>query len=501
MSSTPEPTQWHRKPRGLSEKTCPVCGYWGKGRGIHRAVTDEERASGAPWARGQWVRRMLIDGHWQMSAIGIPQPRRRSEESRESHAEKSGGSMDQNGHTPLSTYLRQFFAERGTVYTRHHHKSAVARLCRFLGHDIAVEDIDDDLVEQFAAWLAEEPLSATSKRLYRASIRTIARSANPDACLKFIDDDGLAVPGSLMRFFREVYRPQRMTGATDGAVGQVRFVISRFAKYLGRPPLLSDLTDETVSGFMQSILDSGLSRVTANHSRGYVLALWRYAYRVYKKQTGRKRLVREAPDVPKLREHRRLPVAWTIEQMQRLLTAAAETGGSIDSIPAGLWWTALLLTMYDTGIRRGAAFAIQRCDVDLDTGWLTVPAENQKQKVEQRFKVSGQTSDALRRIWEPPRRLLFPWPSQKTNAAWTKLTGILIRAELPHGPRDKYHKIRRTTASHIAKAAGVSVASAVLGHSDVEVTKRYIDPTIAGSSVNATAYLPRLNFAAGNGRK
>jgi integrase len=83
---------------------------------------------------------------------------------------------------------------------------------------------------------------------------------------------------------------------------------------------------------------------------------------------------------------------------------------------------------------------------------------------------------------------------------WAWLTSILIAAGLPHGPKDKFHKIRKTTASHIAKAAGASMASAVLGHSDVEVTKRYIDPTIAGSNVDATSYLPRLEFR-GNGRK
>ena len=410
-------------------------------------------------------------------------------------------STDHNGHTPLTVYLREtFLPECGTPNTHHQHKSAVSSLLRFLGREPQVGEIDDILVEKFAEWLSTQPLSATSARLYRASIRTIARHANPARCPKVINDEDLSPPGSLMRFFREVYRPQRMTGATDGAVGQVQFVIHRFAKYLGRPPLLSDLSDETVSGFMQWILDLGLSRTTANDSRSYVLALWRYAYRKQKKLAG-ERVVQEWPDVLKLREHRRLPRAWTIEEMQRLLTAAAETGGTIDTIAAGPWWTALLLTMYDTGIRRGAAFAIQRRDVDLDTRWLTVPAESQKQKVEQRFRLSEQTSDALRRIWQPPRRLLFPWPWRKREVEYKHLTGILIRAGLSHDSKSKFHRLRKTTASHIAKAAGVSVASMVLGHSDVEVTKRYIDPTIAGSSIDATAYLPRLNFAAGNGRK
>ena len=229
-----------------------------------------------------------------------------------------------------------------------------------------------------------------------------------------------------------------------------------------------------------------------NDARGYFLTYWRFAYK--------RKLVREWPLVDKLREYRRLPKAWTTAELEVLLTTAAATPGMIEGVPAGGWWTGLLLVLYDTGVRRRAAFSIEREHLDLDTAWLTVPAENQKQKVEQRFKLSGQTVEAIRSIWLPPRRFLFPWPYSKRHL-WTAFTRVLEAAGLPHTRFDKFHKLRKTCASYIAKAAGLDAASRQLGHSGVEVSKRYVDPSIACSAIDGVVYLPRLSFAAGNGRK
>ena len=101
-----------------------------------------------------------------------------------------------------------------------------------------------------------------------------------------------------------------------------------------------------------------------------------------------------------------------------------------------------------------------------------------------------QTTDAIQAIWYPARRLLFAWPWRQ-DAIFRRLAAILKRAGLPNGPRDLFHKFRRTTASHIAAAAGIDAATRQLGQSGSAVTKRYIDPTIARAHVDGAAYLPR----------
>ena len=76
--------------------------------------------------------------------------------------------------------------------------------------------------------------------------------------------------------------------------------------------------------------------------------------------------------------------------------------------------------------------------------------QSQKQKVEQRFLLSAQTVEAVRPLWLPPRRLLFPWPWTDIKI-WQHLGQILDAAGLPNGPKSKFHKLRKTCASHIAK--------------------------------------------------
>ena len=54
--------------------------------------------------------------------------------------------------------------------------------------------------------------------------------------------------------------------------------------------------------------------------------------------------------------------------------------------------------------------------------------------------------------------------------------GILRRAGLAHGRRDKFHKLRRTTASNFEAAGGN--ATDLLKHSARSVTLAYLAPTI-----------------------
>jgi hypothetical protein len=83
--------------------------------------------------------------------------------------------------------------------------------------------------------------------------------------------------------------------------------------------------------------------------------------------------------------------------------------------------------------------------------------------------------------------------------SYSHLNAILVRAGLPHGRGDKFHKIRKTTASQICKAAGLDAASRQSGHSGADVSRRYIDPSIARSQIDGVTYLPRPRLAGGNG--
>ena len=60
---------------------------------------------------------------------------------------------------------------------------------------------------------------------------------------------------------------------------------------------------------------------------------------------------------------------------------------------------------------------------------------------------------------------------------WKKFGDLLTVAGLPNDSRSKFHRIRKSVASH-AEARGGN-ATAMLRHSKREVTEAYLDPTIA----------------------
>jgi hypothetical protein len=91
---------------------------------------------------------------------------------------------------------------------------------------------------------------------------------------------------------------------------------------------------------------------------------------------------------------------------------------------------------------------------------------------------------------DPDREFLFPWPydlpkpiagTNKTKRSWRTLWShyrrILKRAGLPVTRGDLFHRLRKTTITHIAAASDQENARKAGGHSSLKVTSRYIDPT------------------------
>jgi len=273
---------------------------------------------------------------------------------------------------------------------------------------------------------------------------------------------------TLLHLYLNEYKRKRLRHAADATDTQYRINLRHFDKFLGRPATIADLTDDTVADLLAWQVQNGRSPYTANKLRNHILALWRFL--------ARKRLVEEFPDVERLKEPEIVPEAWSARQLARLFKAAQSQPGDFAGVPAGRWWHALLLILWDTGERIGAVRQIEWSHVDLDDSWLIVPAENRKFGTRAKtFRLHPDTVAALRLIQRPTRQLVFSWPLNKT-CLWERFTDILRMAGLPTDRRSKFHRIRRSTASHFEAAGGN--ATDLLGHSMRRVTERYLDPKI-----------------------
>jgi integrase len=271
----------------------------------------------------------------------------------------------------------------------------------------------------------------------------------------------------LLAYLDHIFVPQRMLGCAACTLYQYRLTLGRFSAYLGRDAEVADLTDATVAGFLRAY-SQGRCPATINTALAHLRAIGNYA--------ARQRLC-DWLSIRKLREYKRVPVARTADQVSQLLAYCDNLSGRFGPAAAGPAWKALFATIYDTALRIGACLSIRQDDCDLTRRWVLARAEGQKQKADQVLRISEATADYLEEIWQPSRELVWTWHLKPRTFYW-RLDKIIAGAGLPHDGKSKFHCLRRTSLSYTAAAHGLGVACEKAGHSSLEMTRRYIDPTI-----------------------
>jgi site-specific recombinase XerD len=275
---------------------------------------------------------------------------------------------------------------------------------------------------------------------------------------------------TLREYYENVYVRLKLRGAADATKKHYDYCLRNFDTHLNRPALISDLTDEEVSAAMGYFTSKGLGPRSANKFRDCILALWRFL--------ARKRIVDQFPDVDELVEPKRIPVAWTPEELAKLWLACDSSLGMIGDVPANLWWHALHCVVWDSAERITAAVNILATDVDLKSGRLLVRAELRKGKrADKNTRLHPDTVALLRKIIAPDRERVFPWP-HTASYLWNSYTRLLKLAGLPHDRYHKFHCLRKSVASYF-KAAGGD-ATWLLGHTSTAVTAKYLDPDVIG---------------------
>jgi integrase len=280
---------------------------------------------------------------------------------------------------------------------------------------------------------------------------------------------------TLRGFFDQVYRPRRLLTGSEGTIVQYGVAIRHFARFLGRPALLADLTEKPIGDFLMSF-SRGRQPGTVWSARKNLLSLAAYAHR--------KGLLAEVPDVAPVKRLHRAPQAYTVADIERLLAAARQATGDVAGVPAGLFWSALFLVAYDTGARSTPLWRLEWTD------WrppcLLFRAENAKTRQEQLIRVSPQTAAAIEAIRKPERKLIFACPWERRQR-YNRLRWIFQAAGLPSGRRDLIQKIRRTTATVMFENGGDPTRQ--LGHASDSMTRaHYLDPSHAQQACDV---LPR----------
>ncbi|MGE0757858.1 MAG: tyrosine-type recombinase/integrase [Pirellulaceae bacterium] len=277
---------------------------------------------------------------------------------------------------------------------------------------------------------------------------------------------------NLIDFLQAVYIPQH--DLRKHTVYHLQAAVKAFERWRGEPVTLAELSDDRVAGWLTAMLDAGTPRATIKGYRGGIITLWRFAFE-------RGDVAMPPRLVKKVKLSKRIPSAWTLDQFTKLIEAARREPGDIGRHAAADWWVALLLVGYDTGARITPIMNLATADIDLLERRVVFRAEHVKTGRDETFAISEDTTAAVRTIYRPGRELLFgDWRSDRSQMSWPALTKryrrILHRAGLPAGRRDLFHRVRRTTATQLAKTVGNVEAAQLLGHSSPVLTEAaYID--------------------------
>lgn len=288
---------------------------------------------------------------------------------------------------------------------------------------------------------------------------------------------------SLVDFFENVYAPLRLRGKSENTTRLYHCTMRSFAKFLERPATLEDLDDLVVSRFLAKRAHDK-SAFTAEKERTQILSLWRFAHD--------RGAVSRRPCVPPATLPERIPTAWTVDQIRALIRATDKEEGTIDKVPAALYYRALVSVLWETAERVGAILAVQV--IDYQQGMLLVRAEHRKgRKRDKLYSLTLETQHLLDQMCRGKKssQAIFSWDKVKCML-WHSFGRIVKRAGLDGGRKTKFHMIRRSAATHFASRGGD--ATAMLDHSSPRIAKSYyVDPRFIDAGPKPCDVLPKIN--------
>ena len=275
----------------------------------------------------------------------------------------------------------------------------------------------------------------------------------------------------LREFLEGWYLPLR-PNVSPGHAEQLTVTITLLERWHGGPLRITQLSESLLRRFLAAYSESRAPS-TVNAKRSQLLALCRLAH-----QEG---LLRKLPmGIPRLREPRRMPDAWTADEISQLIRYARTLPGRVDGSACRTFWPSLFSTAYWTGCRATALRLTRTSDCDLSEGWILVRAETQKQAVDQLHQLPEQAVAELARHYSADRDLVWPWPYHARTFP-LQVRRIMEAAGLKPSRRGMglMQKVRRTSISYAARES-LELARRLAGHSSVELTrKHYVDERIA----------------------
>ena len=287
----------------------------------------------------------------------------------------------------------------------------------------------------------------------------------------------------LTDYLHAVYVPSRLD-ISAGAVRQIAVACRQLEAFAGRALLPADLTEDLIRQFLADFRASR-SAATTNSRRRDLLAIWQSGF-----DLGWCRTPPRRKRIPTARQYGDLPRAWSIDEVSRILAAAAGDRWPIAGLPAREWWLSFLLVAYDTGERRGAILHVSPRDIDYDHRCILF--RRTKTGRQRWCRLHSDTLAACQRFCDPLRAKMWPWP-YTDNGLEKRFKRILDRAQVWHPPGRLFRLLRITSGTLVEQAGGPGHTH--LGNSREVFERHYRDARFVPDTLR---FLPRPELPSGN---
>lgn len=240
--------------------------------------------------------------------------------------------------------------------------------------------------------------------------------------------------------------------------------LSRFASLVNEPP--GGVSRHHINSFVARLHSQGLAPRSIQRALSSVRSLFGYL------QARRETRKNPAAGARAPKDKNRLPHTLDADQAARLLEFDAHT-------PRQKRDKAMLELLYGSGLRLAELVGVNRADLDLETGFVTVLGKGRKS----RQVPLGRHCIAAIEAWlavhpgahEPGTTPLFTGQGARRISPRTVQTRLKKLAATQLGSTDLHpHMLRHSFASHLLESSGdLRAVQELLGHSDLGTTQIY----------------------------
>lgn len=249
-------------------------------------------------------------------------------------------------------------------------------------------------------------------------------------------------------------------GFADRTRESYLWAVTGLARFYRRSP--DQITDAEIQAYMVHLLrDRQLSWSTCN----IVVSGLRFFYHITLKRD------RTTFSIPSPRQSGKLPIVLSREEVQRLLTHAANQKHRT-----------MLMTAYAAGLRLSAVLHLQVPDID--SARMTIRVVQGKGGKDRYTLLSARLLEALRAYWKVERPPVWLFPARGTDLARPMDPSSLQKAYLTAKRRagltkpGGIHTLRHCFATHLLEAGvDLHTIQRLLGHGHLSTTTRYFQLT------------------------